>query len=583
MAGFSRTSLAPLLPLLPVAFGALTMLASPASRAADEIQNANTTQASPIPAALQAVSQSQLDAAANDRASWLHSNGSYGQMRYAPASQITAANVAKLKPVFIFQTAVMESMETAPIVTNGVMFLTTSYNHVYAIDAVTGKEFWHYKHKMGPVTTFCCGPNNRGVAISGDRLFMGTLDAKLIALDAKTGNVLWSTQIADPEEGYSETMAPVVVDGKVLIGTNGGEYGIRGFVKAYDATSGQLLWTFYTIPETGSEGVWAENDAVGRNMKRDIAGEKQALAQKGGDFYKTLGGGVWMAPSVDRATRTVYFVVGNPSPDLYGAIRPGDNLYTDSLVAIDLDSGKYKWHYQYIAHDVWDLDAVSPPILIDVKDENGRTIPGIIHGGKTGYVYVHDRRDGHLIRVSEAMIPQEGVWTLPTPTGARMLPGANGGVEWSPMAFSPKTRMAYAANLHQPMTYQVEEAAYPGGKIWLGGAFKVIPSEQQWGRLVAVNVDTGKVAWGYKTDQPLIGGVLATAGGLVFNGEGNGLFRAFDAASGRKLWEFQCGAGVNAPAVSYMVNGKQYIAVAAGGNTQLDYKRGNSVLVFALP
>jgi alcohol dehydrogenase (cytochrome c) len=173
---------------------------------------------------------------------------------------------------------------------------------------------------------------------------------------------------------------------------------------------------------------------------------------------------------------------------------------------------------------------------------------------------------------------------LPTAEGARMLPGANGGVEWSPMAFDPHTRLVYAANLHQPMTYQVEDAAYPGGsKLWLGGAFKTIPTEQQWGKLSAVNVDTGKVVWDYKTEQPLIGGVLATAGGLVFNGEGNGLFRAFDSTTGKKLWEFQCGAGVNAPAVSYMVHGKQYVAVAAGGNTQLDFKRGNTVLVFALP
>jgi len=293
---------------------------------------------------------------------------------------------------------------------------------------------------------------------------------------------------------------------------------------------------------------------------------------------------VWMTPAVDRASRTVFFAVGNPSPDLYGAIRPGDNLYTDSLVAIDLDTGKYKWHYQYIAHDLWDLDAVSPPILVNVRDKDGKMIPGVLQAGKTGHVYVHDRATGRLIRFSEAMIPQENMWTLPTPEGARMLPGANGGVEWSPMAFDPKTRFAYAANLHQPMTYQVEEAAYPGGsKLWLGGAFKTIPGETQWGKLVAVNVDTGKIAWSYKTDQPLIGGVLATAGGLVFNGEGNGLFRAFDASTGKKLWEFQCGAGVNAPAVSYTVHGKQYVAVAAGGNTQLDYKRGNTVLVFALP
>jgi len=575
----SRTSLFSLF-----ACSALGMLApGVTAHAADEIQGAATTQAASMPDALRPVTQQQLDSAGGNQAAWLQPNGSYTETRFAPATQITPANVSKLRPVFVFQTAVMESMETAPIVSNGVMFLTTSYNHVYAIDAVTGKEYWHYKHKMGSVTTYCCGPNNRGVAIFGDRLYMGTLDSELVALDTKTGKLLWETQIADPELGYSETMAPVVVDGKVLIGTNGGEYGIRGFVKAFDADSGQLLWTFYTIPDTGQEGIWAENDAVGRNMKRDVANEKQQLAAKGGDFYKTLGGGVWMTPAIDRKEHTVYFVVGNPSPDLYGAVRPGDNLYTDSLVAIDLDSGKYKWHYQYIAHDLWDLDAASPPILVDVRDKNGQIIPGIIHGGKTGFIYVHDRRDGHLIRFSEAMIPQEGVWTLPTPSGARMLPGANGGVEWSPMAFDPKTRMAYAANLHQPMTYQVEDVAYPGGKLWLGGAFKTIPSEEQWGKLVAVNIDTGKIAWSFKTAQPLIGGVLATAGGLVFNGEGNGLFRAFDAATGKKLWEFQCGAGVNAPAVSYTVRGKQYIAVAAGGNTQLDFKRGNSVLVFALP
>ncbi|EUC15892.1 UNVERIFIED_ORG: PQQ enzyme-like repeat protein [Burkholderia sp. CF145] len=316
----------------------------------------------------------------------------------------------------------------------------------------------------------------------------------------------------------------------------------------------------------------------------DSAAEKKQLADKGGDFYKTLGGGVWMTPAIDRKTHTVFFVVGNPSPDLYGAIRPGDNLYTDSLVAIDLETGKYKWHYQYVPHDVWDLDAVSPPILIDVRDTNGKMIPGVIHGGKTGHIYVHDRATGRLIRFSQAMIPQENMWTLPTAEGARMLPGANGGVEWSPMAFDPKTRLAYAANLHQPMTYQVTDAPYPGGsKLWLGGAFKVIASEEQWGKLSAVNVDTGKVAWDSKTAQPLIGGVLVTGGGLVFNGEGNGLFRAFDAATGKKLWEFQCGAGVNAPAVSYSVRGKQYVAVAAGGNTQLDFKRGNTVLVFALP
>jgi alcohol dehydrogenase (cytochrome c) len=528
------------------------------------------------------VSQAQLSGAAKQGKNWLHTNGDYAQTRFYPGTQINASNVKNLRPEFSFQTEVRESMETAPIVVDGIMYMTTSFNHVYALDAVTGKEFWHYKHKMGAITTFCCGPNNRGVAIEGGKLFMGTLDAKLVALDAKDGKVLWEVEIADAEKGYSETMAPTVIDGKVLIGTNGGEYGIRGFVKAFDAKDGKLLWTFYTIPEKGHEGLWAVNDATGRDMKRDIKAEKEQFGRNS-EFFPTLGGGVWMNPAVDLKTRTIFFVVGNPSPDLFGAERPGDNLYTDSLVAVDLDSGKYKWHFQYIAHDVWDLDAVSPPILMDVKDKSGKMIPAVIHGGKTGHVYVHDRKDGKLIRFSDAMIPQENMWVLPTEKGARMLPGANGGVEWSPMAVNEKLRMAYALNLHQPMTYHVEKAAYPGGKLWLGGAFKVIEGEEQWGRLAAVNVDTGKLAWKFDTKQPLIGGALATAGNLVFYGEGNGLFRALDARNGKLLWEYQCGAGANAMPVSYSVKDRQYIAMGCGGNTQLDFKRGNTMNVFALP
>jgi len=547
-----------------------------------EIEGQKAKPNGPSPIKAVNVSQSSLNNAGKQTKDWLHTNGDYKQTRFYPGSQINAGNVKNLRPEFSFQTEVRESMETAPIVVDGVMYMTTSYNHVYALDATTGKEFWHYKHKMGPFTTFCCGPNNRGVAVEGGKLFMGTLDAKLVALDAQSGKILWETEIADPEKGYSETMSPTVIDGKVLIGTNGGEYGIRGFVKAFDAKDGKLLWTFFTIPEQGHEGVWAVNDATGRNMHRDIKSEKEQLARNS-SFYQTLGGGVWMNPAVDLATRTMFFVVGNPSPDLYGAERPGDNLYTNSLVAIDLDSGKYKWHSQYIAHDVWDLDAVSPPILTDVKDSTGKMIPAVIHGGKTGHIYVHDRKDGKLIRFSEAMIPQENMWVLPTEKGARMLPGANGGVEWSPMAVNEKLRMAYALNLHQPMTYHVEKAAYPGGKLWLGGAFKVVEGEEQWGRVAAVNMDTGKMAWKFDTAQPLIGGALATAGDLLFYGEGNGLFRALDARNGKLLWEYQCGAGANAMPVSYTVKDRQYVAMGCGGNTQLDFKRGNTMFVYALP
>ena len=544
--------------------------------AGSEKETAATTKIKDAP--VPSVSQDQLSAAASDGKNFLHTNGNYEQTRFYPEKQINKSNVGKLRPAWIFQTEVKESLETTPIVVDGVMYVTTSFNHVYALDAKTGEQFWHYKHKMGPVTTYCCGPNNRGVAIYKDKVFMGTLDSKLVALDAKTGSLIWETQISDPELGYSETMAPTAVDGKILIGTNGGEYGIRGFVRAYDADTGKLVWNFHTAPEN-SVGVWATKDATGRDMHRDIAAEKAAL-KKLGDPYKTLGGGVWQNPAVDLKTKRIFFVAGNPSPDLDGSIRPGDNLYTNSLVSVDLDTGKYVCHYQYIAHDVWDLDAVSPPILVDVKNKDGKVVPGVIHGGKVGNVFVHNRDDCSLIRFSEAMVDQTGMWTLPTAEGAKMLPGANGGVEWSPMSVNPDLNLTYAVNLHQPMTYHVESSPYPGGKLWLGGAFKVIPGSEQFGNVTAVDYNTGKIKWQKKTPQPMIGGALATAGGLVFTGEGDGMFRAYDAENGDVLWSFQAGAGVNAPPASYSVDGKQYIVVGAGGNTQLNFKRGNNIIAF---
>jgi alcohol dehydrogenase (cytochrome c) len=526
------------------------------------------------------VTQDLLNRAANDSNNFLHTNHNYQQTRYVPNKQINASNVHKLRPAWMFQTEVKDSFETSPIINNGIMYFTTSFNHVYAVDARTGEELWHFKHKMGPVTVYCCGPNNRGVAISGDRVFMATLDAKLLALDAKTGKVIWEIEIADPELGYSETMAPTVVENKVLIGTNGGEYGIRGFVKAFDIKDGKLLWTFHTAAEK-SIGVWATHDATGRDMKRDIAKEKADLVRLG-DPYKTLGGGVWQNPAVDLEARRVYFVAGNPSPDLDGSLRPGDNLYTNSLVSVNLDTGAYICHLQYIAHDVWDLDAVSPPVITTIAGKDGRPIKGVLHAGKTGHIYVHDANDCSLVRFSEAMVPQENMWVLPTKDGARMLPGANGGVEWSPLALDPTKSLAYAINLHQPMTYHVESTPYPKGKLWLGGAFKVIPTEEQWGNVTAVDYNTGKIRWQVKTPQPMIGGILATAGGVVFTGEGNGQFKAYDSENGSVLWKFQAGAGVNAPPSSYTVDGKQYIVVAAGGNTQLDYKRGNTLIAFTL-
>ena len=320
--------------LVRALYGVAIACAAISTAGAQEIEHTTAKAATSAPATT--VTQEQLSAAASDSTNFLHTNGNYDQTRYFPGKQIDTTNVGKLHPAWIFQTEVKESLETTPIVVNGVMYVTTAFNHVYALNAKTGEQYWHYKHKMGPITTYCCGPNNRGVAVNGDKVFMATLDAKLLALDAKTGSLVWETQIADPELGYSETMAPTAVNGKILIGTNGGEYGIRGFVRAYDAETGKQVWNFDTIPEK-SAGVWATHDATGRDMHRDIAAEKAAY-EKLGDPYKTLGGGVWQNPAVDLKTNRIFFVVGNPSPGsrrlaasrrqpLYGLARrprPGD-------------------------------------------------------------------------------------------------------------------------------------------------------------------------------------------------------------------------------------------------------------------
>ena len=290
-----------------------------------------------------------------------------------------------------------------------------------------------------------------------------------------------------------------------------------------------------------------------------------------------------MTPAVDPATDTLFIMVGNPSPDLDGSVRPGDNLYTESMVALDVKTGSYKWHYQYVPHDVWDLDAVSPAVLFETT-AGGRRVKVVGHAGKTGWFYIHDRATGKLIRRSQAFVPQDNMFAQPTDTGVRMLPGANGGSEWSPVAYSPDTQMVYVLGLHQPMNYITHAAPFDRGKLWLGSAFVAIPTEEQWGTFTAIDVNTGKIAWQNKLPDPLIGGALATAGGLVFTGgDGTGNFYAFDARTGKELWRFQCGAGVNAAPISFEVDGEQFIAVAAGGNFQLRFPYGDGVFVFGLP
>jgi len=531
-------------------------------------------------------------ASAGSDTEWLNYGGDLGQTRYTTDKQINTGNVKNLKVKYIFQTGVIGSFENTPIVENGVMYVTTPYNHVFALDAKTGTQKWHYEHKLG-TTIFCCGPNNRGVGIDGSNVYMATLDAMLIAINKKTGELTWETEIADPEFGYSETLAPVVYKGKVIVGISGAEYGIRGFITAYDAKSGKKVWRWHTIPapdEAGPDGVkgWEGTyvtKADGVNpLHRDIAAEKAAVKSgKYKDAWKYGGGSNWMTNTIDTETDLMYATLGNPSPDLDGSLRPGDNRWSDSMVALDVNTGKLKWAYQYVPHDVWDLDSVSPPILADAKGKNGKSQKVVVHGGKTGWVYIHDRATGELIRRSDPMIPHENLFALPTEgEGTRMLPGANGGVEWSPGAYSPKTGMVYYANLHQPMHYEVKSAPWAKGKLWLGGAFKAIPGEDQWGNVVGVDLNTGKIAWEHRTDEPMIGGTLATAGGLVFTGEANGTVLGLDAKSGKKLWSFQGGAGANSAPMSFTLDGQQHIAIAVGGNAQINAKRGDAIIVFTL-
>ena len=335
--------------------------------------------------------------------------------------------------------------------------------------------------------------------------------------------------------GYSLTITPLIVDNFVIVGSSGAEYGIRGFVKAYNKDDGKPAWTFYTLPDKGWEGNFAEKTGEGEDLKRDIAAEKAAMAQYG-DAWKRGGGSVWMTPAYDPISHNIFFSVGNPSPDLDGTVRPGDNLYTESIVAIDARTGEYKWHYQQVPHDVWDFDATSPPVIIKLK--NGKT--AVAEAAKTAFVYVLDAETGKLIRKSEEFNRHENYFVQPTADGVRMLPGANGGSEWSPPAVNPTLGYMYVLGLEQPMNYITHSAGYEKGKLWLGSAFKAVPGEKQYGTFTAIDLNTGKRAWQVKTDQPMIGGALATAGNLVFTGEGNGHFNAYDARSGKDALVVHC-------------------------------------------
>jgi alcohol dehydrogenase (cytochrome c) len=505
------------------------------------------------------ISDTMMGAVDAHPADWLLPGRDYANQRYSKLADINAGNVSSLVPVALVQTGISASFETTPIVVNGVMYATTpvvdNKMKILAIRGDTGDVIWVSTYSLGDFK-ICCGPVNRGVAVGYGNVYVVTLDDRLIALDAASGEVRWNVSVADPTLGYSETMAPQIYKGMVIVGSAGGEWPIHGFVAAFDATSGKETWR------------WQSTDP------KSFAG----------DSWQRGGGMVWTTPAIDAERDLIIFSTGNPNPDLYGPGRKGDNLYTDSIVALHAATGKLAWYYQEVPHDVWDYDAVSNVVLFDTMD-HGKSVPAAGEAGKTGWFYIVNRNTGKLIRRSDAFVDQsKNMFSQPTKEGVQMLPGANGGAEWSPPAYSPSTHDVYVLGMNQLMTFTTgDDPGYQPGTIRLGSAFTNVAKDPiQNGVFVAINVDSGKIAWQYKAKQPLIGGALTTAGNLVFMGEGDGYLDAFNAMSGEKLWKFNLGAGVNAPPMTYAVNGVQYLAVAAGGNFQMGFPYGDTIAIFRL-
>ena len=556
---------------------------------------------------------------------WPIYGGNEFHHRHSVAMQIDTGNVNALKPAWTFKTGKDATFQVTPVVQDGVMYVSLPFNDVVALDAVTGKQIWRYQHDLIKDYPICCGPANRGVAVGQGKVFMGTIDARLLALDAKTGKKLWDHSVVGKNRGVQEdassisedfgetsgasgagiNMAPVVYQDKVIVGITGvgyglhlespdadaplgavvgiaGDYGRMGFLAAYDINTGEQVWQFDTIKRNGWEGKFTQQTADGVMLPRDIETEKATLDQYK-DAWRYGGGSAWSTPVIDLNTGILHFGTGNPSPQMEGSSRPGDNLYTSSLVAVDAATGAYRWHYQQVPHDSWGYDVASPPVLFDIS-LNGEPVPVIGQAGKTGWFYVHDRRNGKFLYKSEAFVPQNNMFTLPTEEGNVIYPGVLGGANWSPVALDAKKRQVYIAALHWPVEYKLHELAGENGKPGLRySSMAPLDKSTSYGLLTAINIDTGKIVWQYKSDNPLIGGVLSTSGGLVFTGEGKGELMAFDATNGKKIWSANTEAGVNAPPITYQIDDKQYVAVAAGGNKMFGFPAGQSLKVWALP
>jgi alcohol dehydrogenase (cytochrome c) len=536
------------------------------------------------PPVAQNVTYERILDARSEPQNWLTYYGAYDGQRYSPLDQINTENVKRLAPAWVFQCgsigvhagASTYSFEAAPIVVDGVMYVSGWDGWVWAIDARTGRELWRYKHEIPFDTSLCCGNVNRGVAVAKGKVFVVTLNAHVLALDAVTGKLVWDRTYGDVRAGESATVAPLVIKDLVIVGSSGGEFGVRGHLDAFDLDTGRRVWRTYTVPKPGEPGsdTWPEGEAWARG-----------------------GANTWVTGTYDPELNLMYWGTGNPSPDFDGSVREGDNLYTDCVIAVDPDTGDIRWHYQYTPHDLWDYDSVMENILFDL---DGRRL--LAHFDKNGYFFVLDRTNGELVRVVPFVeritwgeIDSSGKVTpkvYPRTEGetVHFWPGPAGAKEWTHAAYSPRTQLFYVPvqDVGARITLRSREFKE---SIPYWGASVTVDSEDTQGFVKAFDPSTGEEAWRWRNETPMCASVLATGGDLVFAGEPTGEFNAFDARTGELLWQFQTGSGHHSSPTTYSIDGRQYIAVPAGWGAwaegfapeMLGAPRGDALFAFALP
>jgi alcohol dehydrogenase (cytochrome c) len=512
------------------------------------------------------VTDERLSAADTGTDGWLTYGYDWSNRRSVPVTEINRRTVRGLRRLWgheidvLFRRGVRN--ESTPLVVDGLLIYTDLKNLVMAVDARTGKERWRYQPDL-KAAALCCGVVNRGVAVYGDRVFLATLDARVVALDRRTGKVAWESVAASPAEGYSFTMAPLAADGKIVVGASGGEFGIRGFVDAYDPATGRRLWRFWTVPspqEGGWYGRWSRTTPDGEPLPRDIARERRDSARYA-DAWKKGGASVYATPAYDPDRRLLFVATGNPS-SVAGVLPPGDNLYSTSLVALDISTGALKWYYQMVPHNIWDYDNASPPVLFDLAVGDS-TVPVVAEAGKTGWVYLLDRRSGRQIRRSDPIMPLENIFPRATREGIRASPGVRGGANWPPPAYSPRTGLLYVLGSYVPMRFVVD-TAINGGDGYSSGYFVELPDTLGFGTVSAIDPATGKIRWQHRAHRHLMyGGAVVTDGGVLFYGDIQGYLYALDAATGETLWQDRAAKGYVGPPIAFRLDGHDRVAITS--------------------